>query len=597
KWAGAMAKLKQQAETAKIRVSQDDSALIEIDYLCDDDRGDRVALEYTLTRVEVERLAAPFLHRSLNITRKVMEEARLGTADVEKVILVGGPTLMPALRERLADPDEGLGIPLETGVDPLTVVARGAAIFAGTQRLPREADAGRPQPGRFTVELEYQPVGIETEPPVGGKVVPREGVDLAGHTVELVNVGAQPPWRSGKLLLSPEGTFLTRRWAERGRANTFRIELSDAAGNALEVQPETFAYTVGMTVTEPPLIHAVGVAMASNTVDEFFEKGAALPLRKRSIHRTVFTVRPGGEGPVLRIPVVEGQKARADRNRLIGCLEIPGSKVRREVPSGSEVEITLDIDTSRRVQAHALIPILNQEFEGVLTLELPTPDRDALQKEVETETARLAAARAKAEETDDPAAAERLQKIDDERTAQDVESLLDASRAQPDSLDECQKRLLDLRGAIDEVEDALEWPGLVAEAEAELARMRQVVAEHGTPADQQLARSLERETRLMLESGRRDTDTLRDKVAAVSGHTFSVLREQPGFWVGFLHELEGMKGQMRDPAQAEQYVAQGLRAINNNDLAALRSAVQQLITLLPVDRQRDVAFGAITQRA
>ena len=145
RWRAAFAKLKLAAEQAKIRISREKAVEIAIDPLCIDDGGDRVALEFELGRMEVTRLMEPFVLRSINICKKVLAQKRLGSGHIEKLLLVGGPTQTPYLRQRLADE---LGIALETGIDPMTIVAKGAAIFAGTQRLEGTLPAALPVPTR-----------------------------------------------------------------------------------------------------------------------------------------------------------------------------------------------------------------------------------------------------------------------------------------------------------------------------------------------------------------------------------------------------------------------------------------------------------------
>ncbi|MGD0815323.1 MAG: Hsp70 family protein [Verrucomicrobiota bacterium] len=136
KWRGAISKLRIQAEAAKMRLSSSQSTEVLIDFLCKDDRGDPVEFNYELSRSEWQRLAAPFIDRTINICKAMLAARRLAPPDIAKIILVGNPTLMPIFREQLKDPRAGLGIPLEFTVDPLTVVARGAAVFAGEQRKP-----------------------------------------------------------------------------------------------------------------------------------------------------------------------------------------------------------------------------------------------------------------------------------------------------------------------------------------------------------------------------------------------------------------------------------------------------------------------------
>jgi molecular chaperone DnaK len=165
-----VAALKLAAEEAKIRLSRERSVDVTVERLPRPGGGDPIDFEYELTREDVERLAAPFYARSVNICRAALAEARLEPKAIERVLLVGGPTLAPHLREVL---DAELGIEPDISQDPLTVVARGAAIFAATQIRP----SGSPvlQAGRYGLELDYRPAGPDTEPLVGGRLVSDDG--------------------------------------------------------------------------------------------------------------------------------------------------------------------------------------------------------------------------------------------------------------------------------------------------------------------------------------------------------------------------------------------------------------------------------------
>lgn len=598
RWTGAIAKLKNHAEEAKIRVSRDESVQIIIDFLCKDDRGEPVQFEYELKRKDVEKLAEPFILRSLNICKKVLTEKRLGIGDMEKILLVGGSTLAPYLRERLADRNEGLGIPLEFSMDPLTVVARGAAIFAGTQRI--EGIAVKPMTmGQYTIQLEYKPVGADTEPLVGGKVLAAEGENLSGFTIEFVNLEARPQWRSGKIGLDPNGTFVTNLWAEKGRPNTFLIELCDARGTKRETDTDRFTYTIGISITEQPLIHSLGVALANNEVHVYFQKGTSLPARRRGVYKTAFETRRSQAEHRITIPVVEGQNRRADRNKLIGSLEISAAQIKRDVPAGSEVEITIEVDQSRLVRTKAYIPLLDEEYEEVLKLGKKAPDREQLRQEIEREKKRLEEARKKTREIGDLKAQQSLQRIDRERMEHDVDASLAASSVDQDAADKCQNRLLDLRSAMDEVEDALEWPALLAEAEKEIEVERGIVNNAGfdVAAEEKAGfATLEREIRTAI--GTRDADLLRRKVQEMDRIGVIIMLRQPAWWVAQLDNLEKKKEMMTDQGQADIYISQGRRAINNNDVPGLKAAVQQLMALLPAAQREETekAFRSTIQK-
>jgi molecular chaperone DnaK len=266
------------------------------------------------------------------------------------------------------------------------------------------------------------------------------------------------------------------------------------------------------------------------------------------------------------------------------------------VPAGSEIEITIAIDESRLVRTRAYIPVLDEEYESeVLILSKKIPDLEDLQKDLAREEKRLGEARQKAREMGAPETQQILARIDGERMVHDVETLLSAGRVDPDAAQKCQNRLLDLKSAVDQLEDALEWPALLAEANEEMADTRQVVDEHGNSGDKGILPSLERETRQAMQT--RDADVLRRKVRALTDLKYRILREQPSYWVGLFNYLQDRTSNMRDPSEAEQLVSQCRKAISDDDLPALKAAVRQLIALLPADQQEQaVGYGGKTIR-
>jgi molecular chaperone DnaK len=586
KWKIAFAKLKLQAEQAKIRVSNDETAPVFIENFADD-RGETNDFEFELRRGDVERLMEPFVLRTVNICRQVLTEKRLAPGNIEKLLLVGGPTQAPFLRERLSDASAGLGIELDFSIDPMTAVARGAAIFSGAQRVA--SGPVKSEVGQYGVELDYQPVGSDPEPMVGGRVVAPPGANLSGHTIEFVNSAVRPPWRSGKMGLSPEGGFVATLWAEKGRENVFDIELRDTVGNLQKTVPEKITYRVGVVITAPPLINSVGVALANNEVKRFAEKGMPLPARKRHVLHTAMDVRRG-QPDCIRVPVVEGDNTRADRNHKIGEIVVSGAKIRRDVPANSEIEVIIEIDESRLIRTKAYIPVLDEEFEEVLGLEMHQHTPEHLRAEIAAEKKRLADIREKVRKTGEPTATMVLQRIDGERMLHEVETALAAVGDDPEARGKCGKRLLDLKQAIDEAEDALEWPTLVAEAELAIERARQIAEKHGKPADRESVSNMEREIRSAI--GSRDPDILRRKVSELNGIRFRMLGETPGYWVGLYNDLNAnWRTRLRNPQQAEVLFGQAQRAIQSGDVPSLKAAVSQLLGLLPDDDKAAVTGG------
>lgn len=582
-WIPAIAKLKIAAEDAKIEVCRKKKpSIVWIEDLLEVG-GQSIDFEYELTPNELQEIISPYVTRSINLCRKAMQEKRLSGQDIEKVLMVGGSTFIPWLRDRLK---AEFGIPLEFSFDPITVVACGAAIFAGTKRLDTseiEAPAGS-----FKLELEYEPMGFDTDLMVGGKVAHPENAGMEGYTVEFVENKSQ--WRSGKIPLNTTGTFMTEVHAEKGYKCEFLIELCDPSGTQQSIIPDRFSYTVGIVITNPPLTHSIGVAMANNVPDFFFEKGTALPARCRHIHRTTSPLRKGQSGYLLKIPFIEGENTkRADRNDLIGHLEISPNEVKRDVPTGSEVEITISIDERRIITSKAYIPILDEEFEKLINFEKETETISELQESFERERKRLDETREKASTTDSLKAEKELARIDQEQITEEVQSLLEASEGDPGAAPQFQNRLVDLKVAIDEVEDAIEWPTLLEDARGQLEFARYWVNTHGDDDEKTNLKTLENDMQKAIDTG--DPDILRRHTETINSLGMQVALRQPDIWISWLEYCEERQSSLQDVSQAERLFSQAHRAMNNNDLEGLKAAVRQLIALLPQEQQDELPGG------
>jgi molecular chaperone DnaK len=587
KWALAFARLKIKAEEAKIALSTKQTAFVDIRNLCMDDRGEPIDFEFELTRAQLEPLLDPLIAKSINICRAVLTEKRLSPADIEKIILVGGPTKIPYLRERLADAARGLGIALESGIDPFTVVARGAAVFAGTQPM---APTGPVQIGEYQARLDYKAIGPDAEPLVSGQVISAKSEDLSAFTIEFVNREARPPWRSGKLGLSPDGRFMATLWAEKGRQNDFQIELVDATGTIQKITPASFPYTVGGGgISNQVLIHEIGIGLVDNTIHSFFAKGKPLPARHREVFVTTVEVRRGSPTDALKFAVMNGNQKRADRNEEVGTFIIKGTEFKRDLPAGSEVEVTIEATESRTYLTRVYVPLLDEEFELHIVTNTQVASPDDLAKQVEAEKKRLTDLRAKANKSGDRIALEKLRQIDGERLEHDVDSALAAARNDQDAGDKCASRLRDLQVALDFVEEALKWPELVAKAEEEIEFATNIVQKHGKGSDHELLRTLVREVREAILQ--HDPGLLNSRTTQLSGFAVRVWRETPEFWVASLGWLEDQKPKMPNRAEAERLFSQGVRAMNENDVNGLRNSVQQLRELLPVTEREHGPFS------
>lgn len=583
RWYRAFMRLKFAVESAKIELSRPgvQFATIDSDYaknLTDDTTGEVVIekLECEITKQDLIRVAEPFILRSTQIAKRALKEKNLSPTAIERVILVGGPTLAPYFREMVL---QELGIPLDHTVDPLTVVAKGAAVFAGTQKLTSAPKAPAVQ-GEFTVDLKHKPVGLDSAPMVGGKVSGATEQDFTGFTIELVNAKTQ--WRSGKIPLRPDGVFMANLHAERGERNTFLVELYVPTGRKQKLTPDTLTYTIGAVVEEQPLIHSMGIALANNEYAQFFTKNSGLPQRKTwpEPFRTVKALRQGQSGEFIWIPIVEGENDSADRNRLIKRVAIHGENIRRELPAGSEVEVTLKIDESRIVWLEVYVPLLDEEFKFKIELTgRTTADADFLKNDFEDEMKRFREVKAKAASAGAQSAEELVEQVENSPLLQEIKELLSAAKGDPDALLKCDIRLLELKPKLDEAANLLEWPALVKEAEEWLGYLSRVADQSGSQQHQEKAKELSAQTAEIIRE--RKTDRLRKRIDNMVRLYYEIVMDQPGWWVDQFQRMEKQQQKMTDQPRAARLLDQGRDCMAKSNGTGLQSVVRQLWDLLP----------------
>ncbi len=121
----AMMRIKEAAEKAKIELSNVMTTEVNLPFLTYDPSTGPKNLVMTLSRSKLEELLRPIIERCRTPLLQAIEDAKLKPADIDKIILIGGPTRMPIVRQFITTL---LNKEPERGIDPMEAVAMGAAI-------------------------------------------------------------------------------------------------------------------------------------------------------------------------------------------------------------------------------------------------------------------------------------------------------------------------------------------------------------------------------------------------------------------------------------------------------------------------------------
>lgn len=123
----AMQRLREAAEKAKIELSTVLESEINLPFLSADKSGPKHFV-HKLTRAKLEEIVEPIVNRCRGPVQQALADAKLSASQIDKIILVGGPTRMPIVQRFV---ESIFGRKAERGVDPMECVAMGAAVQAG----------------------------------------------------------------------------------------------------------------------------------------------------------------------------------------------------------------------------------------------------------------------------------------------------------------------------------------------------------------------------------------------------------------------------------------------------------------------------------
>ncbi len=587
RWRSALAKIKRAVEFAKIDLSRSPEAYLD-GCVFEDADGNEVELDgFKLTQSQLADIAEPLIIRAAEKCKAVLAEKNLSPSAIEKTILVGGPTLAPYFRDILADK---LGIPLDHSVDPLTVVAQGAAVFAGTQRIDRSIRAGGAAPvaaGTYKLVVNYKPIGPDDDPKVTGEVVPPSGGSIAGCTIEFTN--RMTRWSSGAIPLNDEGKFVLRLRAERGDQNVFDITLVDAQGTKLPCDTTEIPYTIGVSIKAQITCNSISVELKENEVLKplLVPKGTEYPFKKtRRDLKSSVELKHGQPGRLV-IPVIEAIDGItgyfADHFRKLGELVLSAENIRRDLPIGSDIEVTLSAKEPGLIKVEAYVPLLDEVFEARINMfALKAADESALKAEFMKERARIKGL------------------ISAGGGANEDEASIDAKLDAIDSLwigagsfegaNQVQKHIIELRIKLDDIEERAKIPEKIEEIEYYIGRIEKYETSITSAQRSELSLVKKELDRLRTKNDIGALDRLFEQMLDLWR---DVMRDRPEHWRGLLQYVYQHRAEMSDKAEANRLFTQGAKAIEMNDIEMMRKCGIRLLNLLPEDVKADAQRGHI----
>ena len=297
--------MKTYAEEVKNQLSfkEKEDILSNLGDLGEDEDGEEIELDLTITQQEAFDVMRPYFQKAVDICKNLLQRNNLSGSQLNKLILVGGPTHSPLIRQMLK---EQITPNVDTSIDPMTAVATGAALYAST--LDAEINDNDIQIGTIKLELGYESTSVETSEWVSVKLA--DGAPLNKVWVELLR--ADKAWSSGKTEVDLNGNVIEANLLE-GKPNSFSVITYDDKGNILPCFPSEITIIQGTKVGAAPLPYNIGIAIWNDNkkrgvfrMAKGLEKNKPLPaIGVVNDLRTSKQLRPGVEEDILTIPVYQ----------------------------------------------------------------------------------------------------------------------------------------------------------------------------------------------------------------------------------------------------------------------------------------------------
>ena len=596
KFKTVFAKLKYCAEVAKIDLSSFPKTTLEVDNIGKDDSGKEVYLSISFSRSDFEHLIKPLVDTTIELTKKTIREAGITTESIQKIVLVGGPTQIPYIRERLG---KDLKIPVDTSMDPLTVVARGSCIYAMSQQIPEELrEIGIPiVSGTKKITLFYNSLSSEMEETVSGIIDELKNSD---DEYQLQIQSESGHYSSQKIRVN-KGKFFDTVALMPKKNNLFWLYLFDKSGKTLPIYPDSFSITHGLSVSGAPIPHSIGIALAERDLNNhlalkeifepFFPKGSILPLKSDfKTYRTVKLLKKG-EDNYLPVKVYEGESEIPDRNIFVCDVKINGKDLPFDLPEKTEVEIQLEVNESREVTVKTYIPSIDLSLDGRGSILSEIININELSGDFGKELERGS----KIEE--DCTLEERLKL---HQLGSSIDASLKNAKNDEDEKRKANKQIKDLKIYLDTLEKEKEIPQLVKEFSSLAGEVENIINDVAQPSQKE---TLQEQLRNLKKEGEKAVQE-NDKflLIRVNEQLLDLARKvwhtDPGYWVYHYEKLiQEDRSKFLNQREANYYIEKGKNCIDQRDATGLRECVWKLVSLLPPEKQLEMktAIAGITR--
>lgn len=358
--------LKVEAEKVKNKLSFCDSETLYLEAgdWGEDEDGVDIEMSITITREEFENAVRPVLQKAVDVCKDLMLRNNISYGKLSHLLPIGGPTVIPLLRRMLREQVSGN---IVEGVNPMTAVATGAAIYASTIPMKYE-DEDAEDIVRFSVEFETTTVDKEIFVPV----IPDRYIE--GLSVKMIR--KSDLWESETVAMGENGGVLAVGLIS-GQPNVFRLSAS-VKGTEVRCFPPEITVLQGMRASTAILPYNIGIeAFKPQNKRRVFtalnglEKNRPIPASGTVYGlKTMSDLRPGNDNDIVRIAVYQGDENAEGKSaalyEYVSDVVVTGADIVSYIPEDSLINIRVNVDRSEMMSVIAEFPETGQTVEKTI---------------------------------------------------------------------------------------------------------------------------------------------------------------------------------------------------------------------------------------
>ena len=457
--------MKFYAENVKNQLSFNDSFNLYIDPgdIGEDDNGEEIEVDITISKEQIANTLKPIFQKAVDICKDLLKRNNINGNSLGALILVGGPTYSPILREMLK---KQVTEKVDTSCDPMTVVAKGAALYASTVSVSEEIIEKERDKTKIQLGLGYESTTVENEEFVTIKILKDKTEGEIPEKCFAEVIRNDKAWSSGKVQIDEAGEVVEVK-LNSGKANAFNIIVYNDKGDLISCEPNDFTILQGAKTPPAPLPYNIGIEIKSRASNKVvfrpiknLEKNQSLPaIGVENSLKTQKQINPGSKTDFIKIPIYQGdygsEGSRAIYNEHVYDVIITGEDLPNSVlPEGSDVHLTLKVDNSQKITLSAFFPYLN------FTQDVEVPENET-QKEIDANWLEIEISKAKQtlniiKQEGDFSDKETLNKLSNEIS--ELEKLLEQGRSDYDRKKQVLDNLRRSLRKLDDIQDSTEWP-------------------------------------------------------------------------------------------------------------------------------------------